>query len=279
MTNNFYNIDIHKYKPPESTNFTQTSGAVEKKSEDIQYSGDVNISNGQEENKYLPSSRLNALDSTILVNESYHNIEDSKLKTEYQITKLESELEFIDRDIERAKSINDYQKVDILTMRKHSILAKLEELNKTYGAEDVTTKLSNDIVGVFSKKPTLLSKFISKGLSFMSSKILPKVSKKYSSGQEIKTALNKLETINKNVDELVNNQMPYGEADERYDMLSEYLNRANVIHFNISKTIGTPTFLDTISSIDKEKFNTVKKNSATFGNMTPKTTQPKPKIE
>ena len=65
----------------------------------------------------------------------------------------------------------------------------------------------------------------------------------------------KLETLNKNVDELVTMQMPYGEADERYDRLTNYLNRANVIHFQISKTVGAPTFFDTISSIDKEKYS------------------------
>ena len=64
-------------------------------------------------------------------------------------------------------------------------------------------------------------------------------------------------------------QTPYGEADERYDMLSDYLNRANVIHYNISKTVGTPTFFDTISSIDKEKFIAeTGKNKSNFGNMT-----------
>jgi hypothetical protein len=102
----------------------------------------------------------------------------------------------------------------------------------------------------------------------LSNKVLPKISKNFSSGKEIKTALTRLETLNKNVDELVTMQTPYGEADERYDRLTNYLNRANVIHFQISKTVGTPTFFDTISSIDKTKLNDVKKNKSNFGNMT-----------
>ena len=273
MTNNFYNINIRKYNPAEHQQYYQS----EVQPSDVQYSDEIQPPNSQNpdmaQEYYEPEqpshSRLNALDSTILVNESYHNLEDSDLKTEYQISKLEADLKSIENEIERAKAINDYQKVDVLIMRRHAIQSKLSELNEDYVSGDVAAKISGDISAIFSnKKPNFIAKAVSKCVNFMSSKILPKISKKYNSGLEIKTALSKLETLNKNVDELVTMQMPYGEADERYDMLSGYLNRANVIHFNISKTVGTPTFFDTISSIDKEKLDMAKINSSNFGNMT-----------
>ena len=154
-------------------------------------------------------------------------------------------------------------------MRKHTYQKQLKSLNENYSDSDVATKLSGEITSLMTKKPKFLVNAINSCVSFMSNKILPKVSKKFNSGKTIKTALNKLETLNKNVDELVTMQTPYGEADERYDMLSDYLNRANVIHYNISKTVGTPTFFDTISSIDKEKFIAeTGKNKSNFGNMT-----------
>ena len=268
MTNNFYNINIKKYTPPNvnqgGANSVQNQPASEEKSnaplniENIQQSGEENTTSP------YSHSRLNALDSTILVNEAYQNIDDDTFRTEYQIEKLEESLRSIDNEIEQAKAINDFQKVDILVMRKHALKTKLASLSGVYESSDVTTKLSEGIASVITSKPKFLSKIVDGCVSFMSNKVLPKVSKKYNSGRNIKTALSKLETLNKNVDELVTMQTPYGEADERYDMLTNYLNRANVIHYNISKTVGTPTFFDTISSIDKEKYALEQKGKKNF---------------
>ena len=272
MTNDFYNVNIRKYTPPDvnqSGNYAvQNNEPLQNENQNVSQ----NVENVQpffEENSTNPysHSRLNALDSTILVNEAYQNIDDDVFKTEYQIEKLEESLASIDREIEQAKAINDFQKVDILVMRKHAISTKLASLSGTYESSDVTAKLSGGIASAITSKPKFLSKIVDSCVSFMSNKVLPKISKKYNSGRNIKTALSKLETLNKNVDELVTMQTPYGEADERYDMLTNYLNRANVIHYNISKTIGTPTFFDTISSIDKEKYALEQKGKKNYKRM------------
>lgn len=271
MTNNFYNVNISKYNPAEHNNAGQIPNANYQTQPPVQEGQIIQPQNNiqqEEANPYPSHERLNALDSTILINESYQNLDDEVFKKEYQIERLESAINSIDSEIKNAQAINDTQKVDVLVMRKHTMQQRLKELNNSYGDSDVTTKLSSNIAEFFNMKPTIITKAIDGCVDFVSEKILPKISKKYNSGRNIKTALNKLETLNKNVDELVTMQMPYGEADERYDMLSEYLNRANVIHFNISKTVGTPTFFDTISSINQEKFKEVRKNSSNFGNMT-----------
>lgn len=212
-------------------------------------------------------TRLNAMDSTLLENEAYNEIEDDNFKAEYRISNLEKRIKMLDIDIENAKSINDLQKVDILIMRKHSLQKELHQLQASYGSADITTKLSEDITNILSAKPTVFTQAISKVSDFISSKILSKISKSFNNNQDVRTALTKLKTLNKNVDELINMQTPYGEADEWYDKLSDYLNTANVIHFQISKTVGTPTFFDTISSIDKEKLSKERKNSSNFNNM------------
>lgn len=271
MTNNFYNINIRKYNPPDtvqSGNFGVSDNATPPDSTQIRQNLDNSAQMMQENSsENLSHSRLNALDSTILVNEAYQNIDDDVFRKEYQIEKLEAELSSIEQEIEQAKAINDLQKVDILTMRKHALQTRLTTLSGDYGKTDVTAKLSDGIASALTTKPKFLSKIVNNCVSFMSEKILPKISKKYDSGRNIKTALSKLETLNKNVDELVTMQTPYGEADERYDMLTNYLNRANVIHYNISKTVGTPTFFDTISSIDKEKYALNQKGKVNFGRM------------
>lgn len=227
----------------------------------------------REEKKKLAipnSTRLNALDSTLLESEAYNELEDDNFKTEYRISSLEKRIKLLDNDIENAKNINDYQKVDILTMRKHSLQKELSELQANYGSADITTKLSEDITNILSAKPTVFTQAISKLRNFISSKVLPKVSRSFNNNQDVRAALAKLKTLNKNVDELISMQTPYGEADEWYDKLSDYLNTANVIHFQISKTVGTPTFFDTISSIDKEKLSKERKNSSNFNNMAAK---------
>ena len=77
----------------------------------------------------IPSNvRLNAMDSTLLENEAYQDIEVDKFKTEYRISKLEQQIKSLDMDIESAKYINDLQKIDILVMRKHACQNELRAL-------------------------------------------------------------------------------------------------------------------------------------------------------
>lgn len=212
--------------------------------------------------------RLNAMDSTLLENEAYNDIEDENFKAEYRISNLEKRIKILDSDIKNAQNINDLQKVDVLTMRKHALQKELHELQEKYGSADITTKLSEDISNILSAKPTAITQVFSKFRDFISHNILSKISKNFNHNQDVKMALAKLKTLNKNVDELINMQTPYGEADEWYDKLSDYLNTANVINFQISKTVGTPTFFDTICSIDKEKLAKGPQNSSNFNNMT-----------
>ena len=54
---------------------------------------------------------------------------------------------------------------------------------------------------------------------------------------EIKSSLDKLENINKSVDELMSMKIPYGESNYRYDILSKYISKANSIQSEISKVI------------------------------------------
>lgn len=275
MTNNFYNVNIHRYNPNNAVSNMSVQNDANGTANP--YQPDRQELTPEQQQEWYSHARLNALDSTLLENEAYQNMDNEVFKKEYKINQLEDSIRALDNEIERAKAINDLQKADILIMRKHNLQARLRELNQDYGSSDLTTKLSGNITSFMSKKPTIFNNVINSCVSFMSNRVLPKISKKFDSGKTIKTALNKLETLNKNVDELVTMQTPYGEADERYDMLGEYLNQANVIHFNISKTVGTPTFFDTISSIDKEKFiEEAKKNHSNFGKMT---SRPKNAVE
>jgi hypothetical protein len=73
---------------------------------------------------------------------------------------------------------------------------------------------------------------------FISKKILAKVSKKVRSIVAISDSLEQLSDINKNVDSLIDLNVPYGERVQNYEKLTEYLNKASLIHSKIAKSIG-----------------------------------------
>lgn len=276
MANNFYNVNIHKFNPAQlhvapgtpvpDENVQDSSQPTETPQNQILPPQNQEQEQGGHRN--TGHARLNALDSTILENEAYQNIDDEVLKTEYKINRLEGAIKNINEEIQDAKDINDFQRADDLIMQRRNLEARLQALNKNYEKGGMPTRLSGELASII-EKPKVISKAFQNCVNFMSNKILPKISKTFKSGKSIKSALDRLETINKNVDEIVTTQTPYGEADERYEKLSDYLNSANVIHYQISKKIDTPTFFDTISSIDKQKLSAdMKKNHSNFGKMT-----------
>ena len=73
--------------------------------------------------------------------------------------------------------------------------------------------------------------------SFISRKILAKVSKKVNSVVTLSDSLEQLSEISKSVDELMDMNIPYGEKIQNYDKLTKYLNKANIIHSKISKSL------------------------------------------
>ena len=53
----------------------------------------------------------------------------------------------------------------------------------------------------------------------------------------MKKALNKLKMINQTASALILKKIPYGESEERYDALSDYISNANTIHAKLMKRI------------------------------------------
>ena len=54
---------------------------------------------------------------------------------------------------------------------------------------------------------------------------------------ELKKSLDKLENINKSVDELIAMNIPYGENNDKYRQLSSYIIKANSIQSEIVKNM------------------------------------------
>lgn len=216
----------------------------------------------QSEPTSSPINRLNALDSKILEDNAYNDIKDEAFKVEYKIDKLENELRMIDKQIFAAQSLGDHQKIDILNIKKHSIQNQLKHLNSSYQGADVSRKLSSNLTSLMTPKKSGIRGSIDKFKEKFKEKVLTKISRRFNSGQGLKSALTKLESINKNVNELVSHQAPYGESEEKYDQLTKYLSKANTIQYQVSRELskndsqikGNP-FADQISKEKSEELS------------------------
>lgn len=207
--NNFFSI-----KPVQSTNQNPFPLADE--------AGNKSASN--------PMHRLNGYDSTILNDKTFDKAESDKLKLEYKIAGKQKELNDINAKIKNAELYGTQNEVLSLRMKKQRFEQELYELNRQHAASN---KIKKSFTGENIELPV-----IRKIQTFVSRNVLAKVSKKFNSIVFLGDSLEKLTDINKSVNELIEMNVPYGEKNENYEKLTEYLYRANKIHSQISKTMG-----------------------------------------
>lgn len=184
-------------------------------------------------------SRINDYDSNILENNAYLVLSDEVLKYEHKINLLEITLLKINNEIDALNSLGYSNQIAELEERKRKIENELKELNKKYQELDLGTRLSGQITSAIDFTSNKKFSSIQNLKKFVSKNILSKISKKFDYSQSMKEALEKLSNINLSVDELIKMQVPYGETLERYEKLTAYLNKANVIHSQISKNINS----------------------------------------
>lgn len=178
-----------------------------------------------------PIKHLNDYDSNILKEGAYKDVTDEIFKLEYKISRIEDTIRDIDNQIQAAKDIRDFNLTESLFARKKILQEDLNGLLEIYNDTSLSAKLSGSITGKFKKYIAELKKSAN-GISDI---VISKLPGKFSSILEIKKSLAKLENINKNVDELMTMQAPFGEAGDKYEQLSKYIAKANNIQAEISK--------------------------------------------
>lgn len=195
----------------------------------------------QEKKQELPANgnRINDYDSNILEKNAYQNLPDEMLKLEYKMNILEQNLAKILEDIETLQSLGYASQVSELEERKQKIINELSELNKEYSNLGLSARISGQLTTTGKFKVPQKKLIFSKLKKFFFKNILSKISKKFDYNQKMKEALGKLSSINSSVNELITLQTPYGETVNRYEKLTAYLNKANVIHSEISKNLNT----------------------------------------
>lgn len=177
------------------------------------------------------TKHLNDYDFNILKEDAYKDITDQIFKIEYKINRAEKELEQINQQINAAETIQNYKQIEILNQRKIQLELELENLSEIYNEASISAKISDGIMGKIKSYITLIKR---KFISFLTP-YYKKFPKSLISFFELKNSLISLENINKSVDELISLKIPYGEAHDKYEQLSQYIVKANSIQSDISK--------------------------------------------
>ena len=181
-----------------------------------------------------PVKRLNGYDSTILNQTNFENDNTDELSIEYRIKDKESLIKDLDAKIKIADNYGTQNEAFGLKAKRQRIIQELDTLRKQqmYSGRILNDKKKN-IHEIFKTKMPILYKV----QTFISREILAKLSKKVNSVVTLSDSLEQLSKISKNVDELVEMNVPYGEKIQNYEKLTEYLNQANTIHSKLSKSI------------------------------------------
>ncbi len=182
--------------------------------------------------------RLNDLDSNILEEKAYVNIEDESLKLEYKIEDKERVLKDLNGKIKIADKVGNQQDLFSLRIKKQRVEGELRELYKEYAGKDLPSKLSDGINNIASSANKRKMPVINAIKKFIKRHVLARVSKRFKSIVALGDSLDTLATINQNVDELIKMKTPYGETSQNYERLTEYLYKANKIRSQISKSMS-----------------------------------------
>ena len=180
-----------------------------------------------------PIKHLNDYDYNILQEDAYRDVTDEMFKLEYKISKIEEDIQELNNQIQAAKDIRDFTLVEVLFNRKKMLQEDLDNLVKIYNDASLSAKISGSITGKYKQYISALQQVFQPLFDVFISKLPGK----FSAMPEIKKSLQKLENINKNVDELIAMQAPYGDIGDKYEQLSKYIIRANDIQAEISKYI------------------------------------------
>ena len=184
------------------------------------------------------SRSINDYDLNLLQEDAYKDVSDEVFKLEYKIHKIEQELKEICSQLQAAIDINDYELIKKLSLRKSFLEDSHKNLIVLYNEKSLSTRISDGISNILGFNTTHKINF-QKNTFFQNlyEKLVSKLPSKYLSLFELKKSLNKLESINKSVDELVTMKSSYNDNLNKYDQLSKYILKANSIQAQIKNSI------------------------------------------
>ena len=179
--------------------------------------------------------RLNDYDFNLLKEDAYKDVSDDLFKLEYKISKTEEEIKSLESQIQAGMEINDNELVTELQERLKQTKEDYESLVAIYNDKSLSARVSDSISNIFGDKLKNSCKLFQEKLNNISVSVIKKLPKPFSSIIELKASLNKLESINRSVDELISMNIPYGENINKYEQLSKYIIKANSIQGELAR--------------------------------------------
>lgn|SRR5574344_127094 len=183
---------------------------------------------------YNPIKRINGIDTSILENSAFLKLEDEDFKIDKKIEYLEFQIDIIEDKLIVAKALKAEDEVSRLLDAKKTFTEEIKKLNPLFSHKNrpqQVKKIRNKIkffkYRIDELKVKLAEKLIGSKLSLYFMPILRKM--------KFKSALERLNKIHKNIDELINQKIPYGERDIRMEMIAQNIKEANHINNRLSK--------------------------------------------
>ena len=167
-----------------------------------------------------PINDIDGIDSFSAKKDSSLSFDDEIQKLEYKINNVKESLSNLEKKIDSAKNIDDAQRLEFLESKKQILLEELKNLNACYYNHSRAFKIMGFLKNISDKK----NKFV-KLIKNILVKIFPW------------NSILRISDINKNIDELADLRIPFGGITSRYDNLSKYINKANIVHSKISAHI------------------------------------------
>lgn len=179
--------------------------------------------------------RLNDFDSSLFEKTSIEKIDDPELKLETKIEKLEEMISVLEEKLVVAETVQDTMKAKEIFIQKLMLEKKLEKMREEYKKNGFDSKLTENIMSFFGLPQNIENDLKQKAENFMKNSALARPFKPVMNFFKVKETLNRLDKINKSVDELVNMQVPFGEGEQRYQALANHLTRATYLQNKIEK--------------------------------------------
>ena len=173
--------------------------------------------------------KINSLENEFYAPESIEDVFTNDIILEQKIQKLRKKLEIINHKITAERNFEDKEALKLLVIERSQIQEKLNALIKEYNEIPIGIKIKNKITYYF--------KFLGKCLSKIN--IFDMVDENFESvNQPVwKKNIKKLNNINREIDEILKTNTPYGENEDRYERLSKSLNQALKLRNSINKEI------------------------------------------
>jgi len=204
---------IDNSTPPEiRTNFFEDKKTVEQEKEII-----------------AATHKINSLETEFYAPDTAETVFSNDVLLEQKIIKLKKEIEIIDNKINAEKTFENSDVIQNLVLKRAEKKNELIYAIKEYKNIPYAVKIKNKILYTLK----FLIKCMQRFNIFANSTDTELVS-----NQPVwKKNLQKLNSINREIDEIIKTNIPFGEQEEKYEKLSKSLNQALKLRNSINKDL------------------------------------------